>query len=126
HHALLMANCLAQSEALMRGRTLDEARARIADRFEGAELERQAAHRVFDGNRPSTTLVYETLDPFTLGQIIALYEHRTYLAGVLWQINSFDQWGVERGKTMATRLKPALRGETTAQDVATQKLISQL
>ncbi|MEO0745997.1 MAG: glucose-6-phosphate isomerase, partial [Pseudomonadota bacterium] len=68
HHALLMANCLAQSEALMRGRTLDEARARIADRFEGAELERQAAHRVFDGNRPSTTLVYETLDPFTLGQ----------------------------------------------------------
>jgi glucose-6-phosphate isomerase len=68
----------------------------------------------------------ETLTPERLGALIALYEHRTYLAGILWQINSFDQWGVERGKTMATRLKPALRGETDAADAATQRLITQL
>ena len=110
HHALLMANCLAQSEALMRGRTLDEARAKIAGKFEGAELERQAAHRVFDGNRPSTTLVYETLDPFTLGQIIALYEHRVFVEGVILGINSYDQWGVELGKELATALQPIIDG----------------
>ena len=72
HHDLLVANCLAQSEALLRGRDLDEARSKVAGKFEGAELERQAAHRVFAGNRPSTTLIYPKLDPFTLGQIIAL------------------------------------------------------
>ncbi|MEM7753987.1 MAG: glucose-6-phosphate isomerase, partial [Pseudomonadota bacterium] len=100
HHRLLIANCLAQSEALMRGRALDEARSLIADRFEGAELERQAAHRVFEGNRPSTTLVYPKLTPFVLGQIVALYEHRVFVEGVMLGINSYDQWGVELGKEL--------------------------
>ena len=68
----------------------------------------------------------DLLTPERLGALIALYEHRTYLAGVLWEINSFDQWGVERGKTMATRLKPALRGEGEAADAVTQRLITQL
>ncbi|MEO0503255.1 MAG: glucose-6-phosphate isomerase [Pseudomonadota bacterium] len=128
HHALLMANCLAQSEALMRGRTLDEARAKIADRFEGAELERQAAHRVFDGNRPSTTLVYETLDPFTLGQIIALYEHRVFVEGVILGINSYDQWGVELGKELATALQPIIDGQASAEgkDSSTRALVGWL
>ncbi|MEK6205561.1 MAG: glucose-6-phosphate isomerase, partial [Amylibacter sp.] len=100
-HRLLVANCLAQSEALMRGRSLDEARTMLAGKFEGAELERQARHRVFHGNRPSTTLVYPKLTPFVLGQILALYEHRVFVEGVMLGINSFDQWGVELGKELA-------------------------
>lgn len=116
HHDLLIANCLAQSEALMRGRSLNEARAKIADRFEAAELERQAAHRVFVGNRPSVTLIYPTLDPFTLGQIVALYEHRVFVEGVILGINSFDQWGVELGKELATALQPVVEGQAEGSD----------
>ncbi|MCR8547354.1 glucose-6-phosphate isomerase, partial [Salipiger sp. P9] len=111
HHALLIANCLAQSEALMRGRTLDEAREKVAGKFEGDELERQARHRVFPGNRPSTTLIYPQLDPETLGRIVALYEHRVFVEGVILNINSFDQWGVELGKELATALGPMVTGE---------------
>ncbi len=114
-HQLLVANCLAQSEALMRGRTLDEARAKIADKFDGDELERQARHRVFSGNRPSTTLAYPQLTPEVLGQIIALYEHRVFVEGVILGINSYDQWGVELGKELATALQPIVEGK---QDVA--------
>ncbi|ASP21404.1 glucose-6-phosphate isomerase [Antarctobacter heliothermus] len=111
HHDLLVANCLAQSEALMRGRSLDEARGKVADKFEGDELERQARHRVFPGNRPSTTLIYPLLDPETLGKIVALYEHRVFVEGVVLGINSFDQWGVELGKELATALGPMVTGE---------------
>ena len=111
HHRLLVANCLAQSEALMRGRSMDEARALMAAKgLEGAELERQAAHRVFAGNRPSTTLLYDQLTPFVLGQIIALYEQRVFVEGVILGINSFDQWGVELGKELAIALEPVLSG----------------
>ena len=128
HHDLLIANCLAQSEALLRGRTLEEARGKVANQFEGAELERQAAHRVFAGNRPSTTLVYETLDPFTLGQIIALYEHRVFVEGVILGINSYDQWGVELGKELATALQPVIEGTQSAdrKDGSTRGLIAYL
>lgn len=125
HHDLLLANCLAQSEALLRGRSLDDARAGIADRYAGEELERQAAHRVFPGNRPSTTLIYARLDPFTLGQIIALYEHRVFVEGVILGINSFDQWGVELGKELATALQPIVEGrqEATDKDGSTRLLV---
>ncbi|MEO9826210.1 MAG: glucose-6-phosphate isomerase [Paracoccaceae bacterium] len=115
-HRLLIANCLAQSEALMRGRSLDEARALLAGKFEGAELDRQAAHRVFKGNRPSTTLVYPKLTPFVLGQIIAMYEHRVFVEGVMLGINSFDQWGVELGKELAKSLEPIVSGEASPDD----------
>ncbi|PYG34402.1 glucose-6-phosphate isomerase [Pelagimonas varians] len=111
HHQLLVANCLAQSEALMRGRSLDEARAKVADKFDRDELERQARHRVFPGNRPSTTLIYDKLDPETLGKIIALYEHRVFVEGVILGVNSYDQWGVELGKELATALGPLVTGE---------------
>ena len=117
HHRLLLANCLAQSEALMRGRSPDEARARMAEKgLSGAELERQASHRVFPGNRPSTTLIYPKLTPFVLGQIIALYEHRVFVEGILLGINSFDQWGVELGKELATSLGPIVDGTEGADD----------
>lgn len=127
-HRLLIANCLAQSEALMRGRTLDEAKALVADEFDGGELERQARHRVFPGNRPSTTLVYPKLTPEILGAIVALYEHRVFVEGVLLGINSFDQWGVELGKELAKALEPVVSGEESAQgkDASTASLVGWL
>ena len=79
-------------------------------------MERQAAHRVFPGNRPSTTLLYPQLTPFTLGQILALYEHRVFVEGVILGINSFDQWGVELGKELATALQPVIEGAASADD----------
>ncbi len=123
-HQLLVANCLAQSEALMMGRDLDEARGKVADKFEGAELERQARHRVFKGNRPSVTLAYPTLDPFMLGQIIALYEHRVFVEGVVLGVNSYDQWGVELGKELATALQPIVEGaDASGKDASTAGLV---
>ena len=127
HHTLLMANCLAQSEALMRGRSLAEARKLMeAKGLTGDELERQARHRVFPGNRPSTTLIYPRLDPFTLGQIIALYEHRVFVEGVILNINSYDQWGVELGKELATSLQPVMEGDvsTEGKDPSTAALVN--
>lgn len=125
HHRLLVANCLAQSEALMRGRSLEEARAMMREKgLSGAELERQARHRVFPGNRPSVTLAYDRLTPRRLGQIVALYEHRVFVEGVVLGINSFDQWGVELGKELATALQPLLEGgNADAKDGSTQALI---
>ena len=124
HHLLLIANCLAQSEALMRGRSLDEARALMqAKGLEGAELERQARHRVFPGNRPSTTLVMTELTPYVLGQIVALYEHRVFVEGVILGINSFDQWGVELGKELALKVAPLLEGQPApGHDASTEHL----
>ena len=129
HHQLLMANCLAQSEALMRGRPISEARRMMQEKgLSGDALERQARHRVFPGNRPSTTLVYPLLDPFTLGQIIALYEHRVFVEGVILNINSYDQWGVELGKELATSLQPVIEGHVapTDKDGSTAALVSYL
>lgn len=117
----LTAHALAQAEVLANGRSLDEVRAEEPDLPENV-----ARQKVHPGGRPSTFLSTENLTPSKLGSLIALYEHRTYLAGVLWGINSFDQWGVERGKTMASRLKTALRGEAKADDLATQRLIEQI
>ncbi|HTO80049.1 MAG TPA: glucose-6-phosphate isomerase [Methylocystis sp.] len=107
HHALLFANCLAQSEAFMRGRTLEEAQALL--RKEGkseADVARLAPHKVFTGDRPSSTLLYRRLDPKTLGRLVALYEHKVFVQSVIWDINPFDQWGVELGKELAGRLAP--------------------
>ncbi|MEM7489703.1 MAG: glucose-6-phosphate isomerase, partial [Pseudomonadota bacterium] len=127
HHKLLIANCLAQSEALLRGRSHDEAKAKVADKYDGAELDRQAAHRVFQGDRPSTTLIYPMLDPAILGGIVALYEHRVFVEGVMLGINSFDQWGVELGKELATSLGPLVDGaDATGKDASTRGLLAQL
>lgn len=118
-HAMLIANCLAQSEALMRGRTVEEAKAQLlaAGRDE-ATATRIAPHRVFPGNRPSVTIAYEQLDPYTLGRVIALYEHRVFVEGAIWNINSFDQWGVELGKELANTLLPAVESGRASPDLS--------
>ncbi len=128
-HRLLIANCLAQSEALMRGRSLEQARELMAAKgLQGDELDRQARHRVFPGNRPSTTLVYPKLTPFVLGQLIALYEHRVFVEGVILGINSYDQWGVELGKELAVALEPVVSGAQSSADMdgSTQMLVAYL
>ncbi|WP_274378848.1 glucose-6-phosphate isomerase [Alkalilacustris brevis] len=127
-HRMLLVNCLAQAEALLRGRSLEEARAQAAAAgFEGAALETQARHRVFPGNRPSTTLIYPQLTPEMLGRIIALYEHRVFVEGVILGINSFDQWGVELGKELAQRLLPAVEGGPLPEtDASTRALLRYL
>ncbi|WP_018688768.1 glucose-6-phosphate isomerase [Ahrensia kielensis] len=110
HHQLLLANCFAQSEALMKGRTLEEAHQQLTDKgMRKAEADRLAPHKVFSGNRPSTTLVYKKLTPFALGRLIALYEHRVFVEAQLYGINAFDQWGVELGKELATALLPVVQ-----------------
>ena len=126
HQDLLVANCLAQSEALMLGRTLEEATAQLkASGMSDDDVERLAPHKVFPGDRPSVTLAYEELTPFSLGRLIALYEHRVFVEGVIWGINSFDQWGVELGKELATALLPMVKGEvsTDAKDASTRGLL---
>lgn len=128
HHDLLKANCLAQSEALMMGRAFDRA-LEIAKRngFDGPEGQVQAAQRVFPGNRPSVTLAYNKLSPYVLGQIVALYEHRVFVEGVIWGINSFDQWGVELGKELANTLLPMVQGATPeGKDASTCGLLKKL
>jgi glucose-6-phosphate isomerase len=111
-HQLLIANCLAQSEALMRGRTLAEARHQLKDKgASDADADRIAPHRVFTGNRPSITLVYDRLTPEALGRLIALYEHRVFVEAQIFGINAFDQWGVELGKELATGLLPVVEGK---------------
>lgn len=117
HHRLLLANCLAQSEALMKGRTYEEAFGQLLQKgMDEAAAKTLAPHKTFSGNRPSLTLVYERLDPFTLGRIIALYEHRVFVEAQLYGINAFDQWGVELGKELATALLPVVETGNGAND----------
>jgi glucose-6-phosphate isomerase len=105
HHKILVANCFAQTEALMVGKTLAEATAELKAAGKGeAEIAALAPHKVFEGNRPTNTLVFEKLTPKVLGSLIALYEHKIFCQGVIWNVNSFDQWGVELGKQLAQAL----------------------
>jgi glucose-6-phosphate isomerase len=127
HHNLLMANCFAQSEALMRGKTESEARAELnAQGLSALALKRLLPHKLFDGNRPSNTLLFQQLDPHTLGMLIALYEHKVFVQGIIWNINSFDQWGVELGKQLASTIADELLDdiETTSHDSSTNALIN--
>ncbi|HEY8066159.1 MAG TPA: glucose-6-phosphate isomerase [Methylosinus sp.] len=117
HHALLFANCLAQSEAFMRGRTLQEAKAQLAAQgLDAARVEELAPHKVFSGDRPSSVLLYSRLDPRTLGRLVALYEHKVFVQSVIWDINPFDQWGVELGKELANRLAPIVENANAPLD----------
>ena len=128
-HELLMSNCLAQSQALLKGRTKAEAKAQLlTQKWAEDEAEKIAPHRVFTGNRPSVTMVYDRLTPFALGRLIALYEHRVFVEGVMFGINSFDQWGVELGKELATGLLPVVQGSkgTEGLDSSTAGLVAAL
>jgi glucose-6-phosphate isomerase len=126
HHDILLANCLAQTEALLRGKGADEVRAELEARgMQGEELERLTPHRVFPGNRPSNTIILDRLDPRSLGALIAFYEHKVFVQGAIWNVNSFDQWGVELGKQLAGSVLAGLQaGKPGAQhDPSTQRLI---
>lgn len=127
HHDMLVANCFAQTEALMKGKTAEEARQELA--LAGYDPERTdmlVPHKVFPGNRPTNTLLFDELDPFSLGSLIALYEHKVFVQGVVWQINSFDQWGVELGKQLARAILPELQGDAgvSGHDGSTNALIN--
>ena len=115
HHKILLSNVFAQSEALMKGKSEEEARAEMQSQgVEEKTLERLLPHRVFEGNRPSTTLLFRKLTPHSLGRLIALYEHKIFVQGVIWDVNSFDQWGVELGKQLANKILPELDPQTGA------------
>ncbi|MBI4005765.1 MAG: glucose-6-phosphate isomerase, partial [Gammaproteobacteria bacterium] len=112
HHRILLANCIAQSEALMMG-NIDE------------NTQNASHYKFIAGNKPSTTILYESLTPATLGALLAMYEHRTYVQGCIWNINSFDQWGVELGKTIADSIANELKRQkiSPSHDASTLKLI---
>ncbi|MEM8596503.1 MAG: glucose-6-phosphate isomerase [Pseudomonadota bacterium] len=128
HHALLLANCLAQGAALAFGKTEGEVRAEmLAEERAPAEIDRLAPHRSFPGDRPSTTILYRRLDPYALGRLIALFEQKVFVQAAIWGINAFDQWGVELGKALAKTLIPALRdGSAVKTDPATKARLKRL
>ena len=125
HQDILVANCIAQAEAMMRGKTSDEARKELEASGASAErVEELVPHKTFAGNRPSNTFMLEKLTPRALGRLIALYEHKIFVQGVIWNIYSFDQWGVELGKQLAKVILPELGGASGEHDGSTEQLIS--
>ncbi len=127
HHTLLMANFFAQTEALMRGKTPAEARQDLqAQNLSEERLAALLPHKVFEGNRPTNSLLIDRLTPFALGKLIALYEHKIFVQGAIWQVNSYDQWGVELGKALANSILPEMTqsGEVSSHDSSTNGLIA--
>ncbi|MEO5374621.1 MAG: glucose-6-phosphate isomerase [Alphaproteobacteria bacterium] len=115
HHAILLSNVFAQTEALMRGKTEAEARAELEGQgLKGADLEALLPHKVFPGNRPTNSILVRTVDPFTLGALVAMYEHKIFVQGMVWGVNPYDQWGVELGKQLASKILPQLAGDGPA------------
>lgn len=129
HHSYLQANCLGQSQALLAGKSIAQAKQELLDAGKSeVEAETIAPHKVIPGNRPSNTLVLEQLDPTNLGALIALYEHKVFCLGVLWDLNPFDQWGVELGKQLGSAVYPALTGSQCPEhwDASTRSLVEKL
>ncbi|XP_068938763.1 glucose-6-phosphate isomerase [Petaurus breviceps papuanus] len=127
HHKILLANFLAQTEALMKGKTAEEARKELeAAGKSGDALKKLLPHKVFEGNRPTNSIVFTKLTPFILGALIAMYEHKIFVQGVVWDVNSYDQWGVELGKQLAKKIEPELDSDkpVTSHDASTNGLIS--
>ena len=127
HHLILLSNFFAQTEALMRGKTPEEVRKELEkDGVKGEALEKLIPHKVFTGNRPTNSIMFPKLNPRTLGKLIALYEHKIFTQGIIWDINSFDQWGVELGKQLAKAILPELKspGEVSSHDSSTNGLIN--
>ncbi len=127
HHATLLSNYFAQTEALMKGKTGAEARAELqADGMDAAAIEALLPHKVFEGNKPTNSILFDKLTPRTLGRLLALYEHKIFVQGVIWNVNSYDQWGVELGKQLAAHIQPELRDAQpiSAHDASTNGLIN--
>jgi glucose-6-phosphate isomerase len=127
HHSILLSNFFAQTEALMKGKTPEEARAELsATGLTGAALERLVAAKTFPGNKPTNSFLYPKLTPEVLGSLIALYEHKIFTQGAIWNINSFDQMGVELGKQLAKVILPELKGDqaVSTHDPSTNGLIN--
>ncbi|MSQ81075.1 MAG: glucose-6-phosphate isomerase [Candidatus Methylopumilus sp.] len=127
HHKILLSNFIAQTQSLMIGKTYDEARAEIEKQgYEGEDIESFIPQKTFEGNRPTSSILFQKLTPKTLGQIIAMYEHKIFTQGIIWNINSFDQWGVEYGKQIAKQVLPKLseKTPTTDFDGSTNSLIN--
>ncbi|HEX4054461.1 MAG TPA: glucose-6-phosphate isomerase [Tepidisphaeraceae bacterium] len=127
HHAILLSNFFAQTEALMKGKTESEVRAELTRQgITGAAQDKLVPHKIFTGNRPTNSILFQKLTPKTLGSLIALYEHKIFVQGIIWNINSFDQWGVELGKQLAKAILPELRqpGEVSSHDCSTNGLIN--
>lgn len=127
HHKILLANFLAQTQALMLGKTREEARAELVKQgMSGQALEDLLPHKIFEGNRPTTSIMFKQLTPYTLGKLIALYEHKIFVQGIIWDINSYDQWGVEYGKQIASQILPLLNTDeaVTCFDSSTNGLIN--
>ncbi len=127
HHVILISNFFAQTEALMRGRTPEEVRAELeAEGLSGEVLEKMIEHKSFDGNRPTNSILFQRLDPKTMGSLVAMYEHKIFVQGIIWGINSFDQMGVELGKKLANAILPELYGkdEIHGHDSSTNGLIN--
>jgi len=127
HHRNLLSNVFAQTEALMIGRTEDEARQEMVDKgIPAEEIDRLLPYRVFPGNKPTNTILFDELTPYTLGALVAMYEHKVFVQGVVWNINSFDQWGVELGKQLASTILPELDGRTKpgSHDSSTTALVN--
>ncbi len=127
HRPILLANFFAQTEALMKGKTRDEAFLELRQQYKDEELiQKLLPHKVFEGNRPTNTILLDELNPTSLGKLIALYEHKVFVQGVIWNVNSFDQWGVELGKQLAKRILPELSGDgyVSTHDSSTNGLIN--
>jgi len=127
HHQILLSNFFAQTEALMKGKTEGEARAELTkEGITGTRQDSLVGHKVFKGNRPTNSIMVQKITPRTLGSLVALYEHKIFVQGVIWRINSFDQWGVELGKQLAKHIFPELDGdkEITSHDSSTNGLIN--
>jgi glucose-6-phosphate isomerase len=127
HHDILLANFFAQTEALMKGKTEDDVRAELTkEGLKGDALQKLISHKVFSGNRPTNSLLVQRFDPKTLGSLIALYEHKIFVQGAIWNINSYDQMGVELGKQLAKKIEPELATPepVTTHDSSTNQLIN--
>ena len=129
HHEILLANVLAQSEALMKGKTVAEAASELKSAGKSVdEINRLKKYKSFKGNRPSNTIIFKKIDAYALGMLVAMYEHKTFVEGVIWNIDSFDQMGVELGKQMALKILPELQGsrESKDHDSSTKALIKMI
>src|SRR5690606_10901681 len=127
HHVKLMSNFFAQTEALMNGKSLEEVQQEMEKAGKSAdEIKWLAPHKVFEGNRPTNSILVKNIDPYTLGALVAMYEHKIFTQGVIWNIYSFDQWGVELGKVLAKNILPELENdeEIHSHDASTNGLIN--